>query len=280
MTGSESGGVVLLTHEGDYARAVAAAVAAALDLKGILVQRPAPEPRAARPATGIKRMAWDLLGPALYTSLQKGKARLAQGEMERRVDRIESDLEQAARLEYESRAGRPPAGWPGDRPRHGTESVNDPAAVEWCRALLPDLLLVFGTAILKPPMIRVPRLGVLNVHTSILPAYRGTFSEFWQASRGDLGSAGVTIHFIDEGVDTGDIVAQKSSNPPQGADPWRIRVENLLVAPDLLVGAARSVLDGAAARLPQGETTTPVFRTRDLTLKARVDLLRNLGHPI
>jgi methionyl-tRNA formyltransferase len=60
-----------------------------------------------------------------------------------------------------------------------------------------------------------PRLGVLNLHPSLLPAYRGPEPLFWQFRNGET-NTGVTLHVMDAGADTGDIVAQAETPFPDG----------------------------------------------------------------
>ena len=76
-----------------------------------------------------------------------------------------------------------------------------------CVACFPQ---VFPAALLA-----VPPLGCLNLHPSLLPAYRGPAPLFWQFRQGET-RTGVTIHFMDEGVDTGDIVLQRPVTLPDG----------------------------------------------------------------
>jgi methionyl-tRNA formyltransferase len=74
----------------------------------------------------------------------------------------------------------------------------------------PDLLIVFGfNWRLSAEILALPKLGVLNIHPSSLPRYRGPAPELWAIRNGDS-SIGVTIHRMDEGLDTGPILAQRS----------------------------------------------------------------------
>lgn len=64
-------------------------------------------------------------------------------------------------------------------------------------------------------LLRIPRHGFFNVHPSLLPAYRGPHPLFWMFRQGEI-TFGVTIHFMDEQWDTGDIVAQAEVTLPDG----------------------------------------------------------------
>lgn len=72
-----------------------------------------------------------------------------------------------------------------------------------------DLIVVCHfQKILKKNIIDIPKLGCVNLHPSLLPNYRGMAPQHWPIINGD-NETGVTVHFINEGVDTGDIVLQK-----------------------------------------------------------------------
>jgi methionyl-tRNA formyltransferase len=67
--------------------------------------------------------------------------------------------------------------------------------------------LAWWPYIVREPLLSVPRLGILNCHPSWLPNARGKHTTFWTLVEG--ATFGVTIHFIDEGIDSGDIAFQK-----------------------------------------------------------------------
>jgi folate-dependent phosphoribosylglycinamide formyltransferase PurN len=77
-------------------------------------------------------------------------------------------------------------------------------AVDAVRALAPDLAIHAGAGILRSAILDVPRLGTLNAHMGILPRYRGMNVAEWSRLQGDV--VGCTVHLIDEGIDTGDII--------------------------------------------------------------------------
>ncbi len=84
---------------------------------------------------------------------------------------------------------------------------NSGDGLEEVKAFAPDLILTvrYG-AILKAPVIAVPRLGVLNLHSGLLPAYRGVLATFRALMAGDT-HIGCTLHYITDGtIDTGPIV--------------------------------------------------------------------------
>ena len=84
---------------------------------------------------------------------------------------------------------------------------NDPAQIEAMRRRPPDVVLVFGTGLLKPPLIDAFPGRILNIHLGLSPYYRGAGTNFWPLVNGEPEYCGATIHFLDAGVDTGPIIA-------------------------------------------------------------------------
>ncbi len=75
--------------------------------------------------------------------------------------------------------------------------------------IIPDLgYLVWWPMIIKTPLLEFPKAGFINTHPSFLPYNRGKHYNFWALV--EQAPFGVTLHFADESVDTGDIIAQKS----------------------------------------------------------------------
>ncbi len=91
---------------------------------------------------------------------------------------------------------------------HRVPSVNSPE----CRALLaglnPAVVAVYGTRILKPATLASVAAPFINYHAGINPKYRGQHPGYWALAEGDAANAGVTIHLVDEGVDTGSVLYQ------------------------------------------------------------------------
>jgi len=92
----------------------------------------------------------------------------------------------------------------------GDEVVSFSAKVDFGTVfkIKPDILVSYNYGyILKNDIISIPKLGSINLHVSFLPWNKGADPNFWSHIEGT--PKGVSIHYIDEGVDTGDIIAQK-----------------------------------------------------------------------
>lgn len=77
------------------------------------------------------------------------------------------------------------------------------------KKLSPDLIIVFNySKILKKELFEIPKLGTINIHPSLLPKYRGAHVVNWVLINGEK-ETGVTVHYVNEGIDSGDIIYQK-----------------------------------------------------------------------
>jgi methionyl-tRNA formyltransferase len=89
-------------------------------------------------------------------------------------------------------------------------NINQPNSVAWIRQHAPDVLLVVGwTQLLKPELLRVPKMACLGFHASLLPKYRGRAPVNWAIINGET-VTGNTMITLEPEADTGDIVAQRA----------------------------------------------------------------------
>jgi len=137
--------------------------------------------------------------------------------------------------------------------------VNSPEGVARIQATAPDVILSirFGL-ILREPVIAIPRHGVINLHSGVLPDYRGVMASFRAMVNGEA-EIGSTLHFIqDSGVDTGDIlsIAKIPLNPEQS---YLLNVLNLYDAGCQQLASAVQQLDSGAGLIAQPQQGQPGY---------------------
>ena len=89
------------------------------------------------------------------------------------------------------------------------KDVNSQTVFEKIKKIQPDLLITAHfEKLLKKDILRIPRIGCLNLHPSLLPYYRGMSPQHWPIINGEK-ETGITVHYMDETADTGNIVLQK-----------------------------------------------------------------------
>jgi methionyl-tRNA formyltransferase len=132
-------------------------------------------------------------------------------------------------------------------------ALSRPAASEALRRLAPDLGVVAANGrILPPPILAVPPHGYLNVHASLLPRWRGAWPAGAAILAGD-GETGVSIMKLDEGMDTGPVLAQRpeSIRPDDTTGALETRLAALGAA--LLLEAMPGYLNGTIVPQPQDD---------------------------
>jgi methionyl-tRNA formyltransferase len=147
-------------------------------------------------------------------------------------------------------------------PVKSPRQVNDPAFVEWVRSMQPDLNISMSyDQIFKRPLIESAPLGFINCHAGKLPHYRGRNVINWAIINNET-EIGLTVHFVDEGIDTGDIIMQQVL-PILWEDDYGSVLKKVEAAfPDLLCRAVRMIANDNVERRPQSHLEGSCFRRR------------------
>jgi methionyl-tRNA formyltransferase len=132
-----------------------------------------------------------------------------------------------------------------------TDNVNTPEIVDKMRAVAPDLILVaaFGQ-LLKDPILTMPRLFCLNVHASLLPAYRGAAPLQWGIWNGDK-TTGITIQKMVKKLDAGDILVQEAFPIEPDWTSVELLEKAAVVGGECLLRAVKLVESGKFTLVPQ-----------------------------
>ncbi len=133
------------------------------------------------------------------------------------------------------------------------ERINRDAAIEELRAVNPDAIVVAAYGqLLKPAVFTIAPLGTVNIHASLLPAYRGAAPVNWAIIRGDA-VTGITTFLIDAGMDTGDVLLERSIDigPDETAGELEGRLAQL--GAETIVDTLEGLGDGTLVARPQPE---------------------------
>ena len=163
------------------------------------------------------------------------------------------------------------ASLPEDRILDGTRLTGP--ALERVRQWKPDIALsiLFGY-ILRPEFLSLFPKGVVNLHPALLPYNRGQYPNVWSII--DRTPAGTSLHYIDEGIDTGDIIGQKEV-PVVAEDTGESLYKKLEQASlGLFKEYWPQIRDGAAPRVPQADLNRKAtyHKTRDVERVDSIDL--------
>jgi methionyl-tRNA formyltransferase len=135
---------------------------------------------------------------------------------------------------------------------------NDSTCRELLEAEKPEVLSLGGTRIIKPSILETPRRATVNAHPGLLPWLRGSASVGWALYK-DM-PQGATVHFIDPGIDTGDIIARRKL-PVSRRDTYEsINARIATLAGELMAEALTFLANGEAPREPQDRNVGETFK--------------------
>lgn len=124
------------------------------------------------------------------------------------------------------------------------------------RALDPDLVIVVSYGVILPKsFLKIPKLGCINVHPSLLPKYRGSAPIQWAILNGDE-ETGVSIMYLDEGMDSGDIIKQQKVTIGEYETTGELWDRLSVIGADLLLECVKNIENGKEERYPQPEEFT------------------------
>src|ERR1700719_1917742 len=129
--------------------------------------------------------------------------------------------------------------------------IKDRQSTEQIRALQPDVIVVMAYGqILPHEVLEIPKIACLNLHASLLPRWRGAAPIQAAIASGDH-ETGITVMYMNEGLDTGDILLQRKIDilPTDTGGSLHDRLAE--IAPEALLESLRMLASGSAPRIPQ-----------------------------
>jgi methionyl-tRNA formyltransferase len=143
-------------------------------------------------------------------------------------------------------------------PVYCVRNHNDPLCRDLLQSAGPEVLVLGGTRIIKPPILEVARQGTVNAHPGLLPWLRGSASVGWALYK-DL-PQGATAHYVLPGIDTGPIIVSKEL-PVYRHDSYEsINYRIAILAGELMAEALASIEDGTVTTVPQDPDVGETFK--------------------
>ncbi len=137
-------------------------------------------------------------------------------------------------------------------------SVNDEECIDLMKHIRPGIILVNATRILSQRLLESTDAIIINMHTGITPRYRGVHGGYWAVVNNDYGNCGVTVHLVDKGIDTGNILCQ--------ANIMVSKKDNYITYPYLQFGEGLPLVKSAMDDLMKGNRVTIPPRMNDSKL--------------
>jgi len=143
---------------------------------------------------------------------------------------------------------------------------------KWVKDKSPDVIVVYSMSqLLKENIFTIPRYGTINLHPALLPKYRGPFPDFWMYHDTEK-KGGVTVHYIDRGEDTGDIIYQEEYDIPLGMkSPDRMDLAIGKLGTGLLLKALKNIENLPRIKQPKESSTKRARNIKDSEHKDIID---------
>jgi methionyl-tRNA formyltransferase len=133
------------------------------------------------------------------------------------------------------------------------EDHNDERSLSALAEMRPDVVAFTGGGIIRKPLLEAAGRGIFNAHMGMLPSYRGMDVVEWPILEGHIREPGlgVTLHFMDSGIDTGPIAIRRRVPIRRGDSVEQLRKRYEPVMVDLILDGVRGVRDGTLRTQPQ-----------------------------
>jgi phosphoribosylglycinamide formyltransferase 1 len=169
---------------------------------------------------------------------------------------VGSDKPAAGALERGRRAGVETAVFPAAD--YADRAARDEAMAEWIEARQADLVVLAGyMQLLSAAFVARFRNRVVNIHPALLPNFPG-LDAIGQALDAGVETTGVTVHFVDEGVDTGPVIAQREVPVPPGVSREELEAAVHAVEHELYPEAIRMIAEGRVRIDPSDPRTVAI----------------------
>ena len=171
-----------------------------------------------------------------------------------------------------------PAGFEFDLPkgvpmfRVDPDRLNEPELRQTILSLKPDCFAVFGTSLVRQDLLDLSPCFT-NIHLGLSPYYRGVVCSFWPFFNNEPEYVGVTVFYLDAGIDSGPIIHQGLVDLDPGDGIHDASVKAILTGVDLQIKALEERAESSIVAHPQNLDIGRVYYNRDFTVHALRDCL-------
>jgi len=135
------------------------------------------------------------------------------------------------------------------------ESINSTTAIEHIRKTDPAVVFLVSCRMLSASTLAAMPCPVVNFHAGINPQYRGLMGGYWARIQNDEENFGATVHLVDAGVDTGDILYQSRMKPSKSDTLHTYPLLQTAASTDIVIRAIEDALSGTLKPLPANGTS-------------------------
>lgn len=139
------------------------------------------------------------------------------------------------------------------------KGTKDEEFLKQLRELKPDIIINQSQLFLKNSLLEIPTIGTLNRHNALLPKNRGRLTPFWVLYKGET-ETGVSIHFVTEELDAGEIIVQKRYSVEKNDNFNSLVKKNYEIAPKAMIEAI-NMLEAGANQFMENDSSKATYNT-------------------
>jgi len=159
--------------------------------------------------------------------------------------------------------------------------INSPELREFLKPMKPDIIAVLGSSVIREEMISLPSVAMINIHSGLSPYYRGTWSYGWPIVNREPEYIGVSVHHVNAGIDTGDIIYQTKPLLEKDDDLNAIFLKVIAEGIELMVKSIEEISKkGSIVSYQQPANTGRFYQMKDFNADAARSCLKNLDEGV
>lgn len=172
-------------------------------------------------------------------------------------------------------------------PFYRFKDINSREVVDLLNSFEPDICVIAHfQRLIKGELLNIPKKGFINLHPSLLPDYRGMSPQHWPIINGEKES-GVTVHYVDSGVDTGDIIIQEKFSLNENDYVSDLQNKWIKIYDHIMIDAINRIMDNSpvivqrhlAGRYYGKLRSEECIIKKDITIREAYNLIRGVSMP-
>jgi methionyl-tRNA formyltransferase len=156
--------------------------------------------------------------------------------------------------------------------------TNNDETLKYIKEKNPDFVVLFGSSIIKEPILSFFENRIINMHLGLSPYYRGSGTNFWPLVFGEPEAVGVTIHLATLKVDAGNILGQTRPDPAIDDRCHDLGCKTIMAGVNLFKKILTALNDNLIKPSSQDLTQGKVFQNKDTTPEAVLKMWKNFDN--
>lgn len=156
--------------------------------------------------------------------------------------------------------------------------ANSITAFDWVQDRRPEMVLLYGTSIIRPPLLSVYEGRMINMHLGLSPYYRGAGTNFWPLVDGNPACIGATIHLAVEKVDAGSVLAQSRPFPERFDRAHELGTKAIMAGVQAMISAIELYSKADLSPVSQDLSLGTVYKRSNFSAAAVERMWANLDN--